>query len=614
MLASLVIFIFKGKEMYSISEYVKFMGNIIKKTRLTILIIVLINIFFSLMTPLRVLILQNIIDDILDKIIIDQQVAILIPWILGFLLCIVLIKVKPVVLNILDNRLLINLRNYLLPNLIEKLTNLEYRHFENSSSKDIINRIGNSPEDNVKGAVNNLVYILSSIITLISMVWVIATGGWWIWLLSTAILIPHCMISIKNNNELNQLYYGETEDRRRFNYITGLMTSKNSLRDIRLLSTKKFIVNKWRDIGNQFINNKSEVLEKMIKRSKILAYITLLFNATIIISFSISFIMGYISLGQLVVYIGSIDTIINIVSYQIPDQIAEFNTYKIFIQYINDFFVMTENRFSDETQTYSLDKTKKISIEFKNVSFAYPGTNRKVITNLNLIIKPDEKIVIVGDNGAGKSTLIKLLLTLYQPDEGKILINNKNINSLNQEDKRNLFTAVFQDFVKYQLSLRENLSLSDIEARDSDAWLNKVVEMIGLHHKVEAMSSTLDSNLGKIEDNGIDLSKGEWQKICIARTLFSQTPFAILDEPTASLDPISEYNLLKNFQAMYKGRGCIIVSHRLGFASRADRILVMQEGRIVESGKHEHLILQNGIYKQMYEKQSKWYLAGDILL
>ena len=250
--------------------------------------------------------------------------------------------------------------------------------------------------------------------------------------------------------------------------------------------------------------------------------------------------------------------------------------------------------------------TEQSIIEFKNVSFKYPGSERFAIQNLNLKIRCNEKLCIVGENGSGKSTFIKLLTRLYFPTNGEILLDGVNINCFDYEKYQQLFSPVFQKYCLYSLSFGQNIALS---SEMDEEKLNHVCELSGLSELIKKLPRKYDTPLGKdVDPEGVETSGGEGQKIAIARALYHNSPFFILDEPTASLDPISEYDIYKNFHESIKDRGAILVTHRLSAVQLADKVAVFQDGAVVEYGTHTDLYAKNGTYKKMFDIQAKFYI------
>ena len=221
---------------------------------------------------------------------------------------------------------------------------------------------------------------------------------------------------------------------------------------------------------------------------------------------------------------------------------------------------------------------------------------------MNFRIRSGEKVALVGVNGAGKSTIVKLLCGLYRPDSGHITIGGKEIDTL--KSIRQYLTAVFQDFGTYQLTLRENIAFGDLDSIGED---DKLREALLQADSGELSGMGLDTNLGKLAEDGVDVSKGQWQRIALSRAFLSQAEFVVLDEPTASLDPIAESRVYQSFGEVLERKGAIVVSHRLASARMAERILVLEGGEVVESGSHEELMKNGGLYAVMYEEQSGWY-------
>lgn len=240
-------------------------------------------------------------------------------------------------------------------------------------------------------------------------------------------------------------------------------------------------------------------------------------------------------------------------------------------------------------------------IVFEHVSFSYE--KRKIFENLNLSIPLDQNVALVGENGAGKSTLIKLLLNLHSPQRGTIRIGDKKTAELTAKEQTDLFAVAYQDFYRYPLSLRENLSLC-MDKTAGDSQCSDALRRMG----IESLTGKLDCRIGKYGQNSIELSDGQWQKIVLARTLLSPARLLILDEPTASLDPISESNLYDNFMRVMQSHGTLIVTHRMALTRFADMVIVLKDGRVGGAGRHEDLLRQNSYYRTLYEKQSEWYV------
>jgi ATP-binding cassette subfamily B protein len=264
------------------------------------------------------------------------------------------------------------------------------------------------------------------------------------------------------------------------------------------------------------------------------------------------------------------------------------------IKYYNDFMSLSEISGMNYNKGIEI-LPEKAAVVIENVSFSYPGSSRQILKDISFSINSNQKVAVVGKNGAGKSTIVKLLLNLYPADSGKIYFNG------------NFISPVFQDYVNYFLTIRENVALGDIKYKNDDLHIEETLKSAHIHEITCLSKNGLNTNLGKIENDGVDLSAGQWQHLAVARGLFPKNSFIILDEPTASMDPVAESQLYEYFLKTISGRGCLIISHRLASAKLEDLILVLDNGSIVESGNHNELMKRKGLYYNMFTLQSSWY-------
>lgn len=249
------------------------------------------------------------------------------------------------------------------------------------------------------------------------------------------------------------------------------------------------------------------------------------------------------------------------------------------------------------------------SLEFRNVSFSYPETEKQVLKRCSFTIEAGKKYAFVGENGSGKTTITKLLDGLYEEYEGEILLNGESIRNLSIPERKALFAVIYQDFARYQIPLGDNVILGDSNHMlKEDQEIEDILKDQGLSETIQKLAEGIHTPLGKIQGNGMDLSGGEWQKIAMARLQVSNAPVQILDEPTAALDPISESQIYKQYATTSKNRTTILISHRLGAVVDSDWIFVLHDGHIKEQGNHKSLLNQKGLYAKMYESQKGWYV------
>lgn len=278
---------------------------------------------------------------------------------------------------------------------------------------------------------------------------------------------------------------------------------------------------------------------------------------------------------------------------------------------VNDY--RTWNEFIDEQEASGVDVkcAKDYEIKFENVSFAYPGTDKLTLKNLNLTISPKQKLAIVGLNGAGKTTFVKLLLKLYEPTSGRILLNGVDIRKYNTKSYYKLFAPVFQDMECYAFTLAENVSMKPGDITDKK-FVSECIRKAGLGNKLDEWKSGVDTNLLKILHNdGIILSGGERQKLALARALYKNAPIVVLDEPTAALDAMAESKMYEDFDKLVSGKMAIYISHRLASTRFCDVIAMFEDGELVEYGNHNELMIADGRYQRMFDMQANYYKEGQ---
>ena len=247
------------------------------------------------------------------------------------------------------------------------------------------------------------------------------------------------------------------------------------------------------------------------------------------------------------------------------------------------------------------------SIEFRNVSFRYPGSDKYVVKNISFTLRVRESVAIVGENGAGKTTVVKLLARFYDPTEGAIYLDGRDLREYDLASLRRQIGVIFQDFVRYDLSAKENVGFGQVDLLDDADRIERAAYEGGASDLIKGLSKGYDTILGKEFDEGVDLSGGEWQKIALSRAFMKEAEVLILDEPTAALDAFAERDVFARFAELTSDRTAIFISHRFSTVRMADHILVLQQGELVEQGSHEQLVAENGRYAQMFNTQAKQY-------
>lgn len=500
----------------------------------------------------------------------------------------------------------LKLRETFRVNITEKRNQLKYYCIEDPQIWDLISRISDKPETRLKDAYINFLNFISLIIQIAGLILVFASQIWQISLIMLILIIPLFIISLKSGKE-NYITRQETQKyHRRQEYLGDLLINREAAQERTLFGYGKGLTKMWHSVYEMARKTELATKRDWFIRSKLggvmttgISMISSLFLISPVLSKSIT-------PGMFISFINSIYALVDAIVWSLAIYVEKIANNREFMKDFNLFVLLDEhNQFGNE----KVDNIQLETIEFRNVKFKYPNTDKYILNGFSYKFERGVSYALIGINGAGKTTLMKLLIGLYDEYSGEILLNGKNIKEYNVESYKKLFSVVFQDFAKYSLSIEENIVIGDWKNKKNvtESDIEKIAHTVGLDKYLEQDKDGLKTKLGKIYENGLDISGGQWQRIALARALFRDGQLYILDEPTSSLDPISESNLYKEFKNLSVGKTMILVSHRLGSTSIADTILVLSDGRLVEQGSHQELMKKQGLYAEMYESQRSWY-------
>lgn len=514
---------------------------------------------------------------------------------------------QELIFNYIEPRSILILRTAYKARMLKKLKTMKYEHFEIEASSEIIDKAYNRAEN----AVRHLwpMYIVmwfSSVITSIGIITYLLSIRWW---LTLTVIIP-CAIQIYISYKTNYNIYTEMEKywkkERKYNILGRYLRMRDFSKELKAFGNSGYLI----DTYKKRLNEKNKEYEryyfknfKMILLSGNITKISYIINVIFLL---ILFINGQISVGLFiamsgVILDGNLNELENI-SFIFKWAPFHINTY----DYYDKFF-----KLSDELEGKKMDLPKSFDIEFKDVWFRYPSTEKDIIKGLTFKIKSGEKISIVGENGEGKSTMVKLLLGLFTPDKGEILIGGKKLEEYSLGDRTKIFGPIFQDFTKYSILLKENIGIGDIDEIENVDKIKLAATKAKVEEFVKEFEKGYDTLLGKDFDGGVDISGGQWQRVAIARAFMGDKPILLLDEPTSQLDPMAEANLYSDFADMVENKTAIFITHRLGSTLITDKIFVISDGKIAEVGTHDELMQIEGVYSNMFNAQKQWYKRDE---
>lgn len=483
----------------------------------------------------------------------------------------------------------------------EKIGKLSSVEFENTDRLDSINKAINGIDCAI-----GFTYIFFTILTLyipyfIFMgIYLFRLSGFLV-LLLLFIFIPTIFTQFIRVKVFAKVEDNSAPIRRELDYYGECIKSREYFKETRILGAYTYFKELFSQTLNRLQYMKYKVTLKMGLIELGINVVTVLGYFAILILLLRLLITDRISIGAFIAIFTSIDVMFSLMNEVINGHISAMS------QIIGNIrnYINFMNESEEEQELLNENKIDKCSIILKDVSFSYPNCDYKAINNINLTINEGETLAIVGENGAGKSTLVRLIMGIYSADTGQILHDNININTISVSSKFNHISAVFQKYQKYKMTLLENIRIGQFN-KEIELKMDNLNWLSDLHIEEDKFPQGLNTILSN-EFGGVDLSGGEWQRIAIERGLFRNHKLIILDEPTSAIDPLEETAIYKKFAEIVKDKTAIIVTHRLGSTKLADRIIVMKNGTIVQTGTHNELISTYGEYQQLYFAQEQWY-------
>lgn len=487
---------------------------------------------------------------------------------------------------------------YITEKVLNKAVLLPMETFDNVKIYNHINMAITQTSNNcllLLDAISECVY---AVIQGMSFAFIILKFSWQIVIISIISVLPLLYISLKTNSYWYEVFYKRAEKSRLIEYLKMIMVQNENIKEIKLYNVGEKIIRYIKETFADFLG-KDTVARKKILLKKILSQcLDVMISFGVKIWILILSIQSGSSLGTIILYFNSYDNL----KVSINELVNQFSTLHNSLLYLNSIDKIEKEKIEEGNCEEIFNKNFKM-IEFKNVYFKYPGCTEYILKNVSLKFERGKTYSIVGFNGSGKTTLIKLLLKLYKPSAGQILIDGKDIQEFNRSEYYKHISAIFQDFIKYPFDVYENIAIRNDGTHDNIKQFWRVLNIVGIQELIKKMPNQEHTMLMRDWTGGIDVSQGQWQKIAIARCMFENSVISILDEPFSSIDAEAENYIITQLRENRREKLTIFITHRFSSISLADQIIVMKEGKVVEQGIHEQLIQNHGIYYELYMSQ-----------
>ena len=497
---------------------------------------------------------------------------------------------------------LINLR------ILEKALELEVRHFEDAETYDKMQNARREASARPLSLVMQFLTVGQNVVTLASFAALLVSLSPWSVLVIVLASVPAFIAEAKLAAESFRLYSWRAPEGRKLNYLEWILTRDTHVKEVKLFGLGQLILGRYKALFSKFFDEDRRLAIRRATWGFGLGLLSLaaFYGAYALVAGRAA--RAEITLGDMALYLavfrqgqGAFQAILTAVGSMYEDALFMSNLFA--------FLTLPTHGERPRVPTpLSLPRGQTHAFEFRNVSFRYPGKEGWALRGVNLVIRPGERVALVGENGAGKSTLVKLLMRLYEPTEGQILYGGIDVRDFDAVDLRSRIGAVFQDFVRYQFPVSENIGLGDVRFISDRPRIQQAAEQGGAAPIIATLPQGYDTPLGGWFESGTELSAGQWQKLAVSRAFMREAEVLILDEPTASIDAEAEHELFERFQALAADRTAIVISHRFSTVRMADRIAVLRDGGIEELGSHRELLELGGRYAHLFQLQARGYL------
>jgi len=547
------------------------------------------------------LIIDQVVQSISGRTANHHQIWVLVAYEIGLA---VLSDLLSRAINLCDSLLGDKFTNHVSLRLMEHATQLDLVSFEDPVFYDKLDRARRQTTARL-GMLAVLAGMGQQTLTLLSLSAAVVSFSPWFLVLLVAAVIPAFLGETRFAMLAYSILYRWTPERRELDYLRMLGASSQSAKEVKIFGLGQYLADRSRVLFDRFYRENKALAVKRAASGSLLNLLPTAGYYGAYILILVRTLSGALSLGSLTFLAGAFARSRGL----IESLFSSLNNIAEQALYIKDLFDFFETKPSIASPPNALPAPRAIQsgFEFRNVSFAYPGSDRQVLQRISFRFDANERIALIGENGAGKTTLVKLIARLYDPTEGSILLDGVDLREYDVESLRGEIGVIFQDYMRYDMMARENIGFGRVEELDNQERIEGASQKSLAESVIAQLPLGYQQMLGRRFENGVDLSAGQWQKIALARAYMRDAQVLILDEPTASLDARAEYEVFLRFADLTRGRMAVLISHRFSTVRMADRILVLADGAIIEQGSHRQLVALGGRYAELFELQAAGY-------